>query len=100
MSAARDLIVETACDLFESQGFHATGINQIVKESGAPKGSLYHYFPEGKDEIAEAAIQWAGRGLAGRIAQGLAAGDTAAEAVNLFITNIALYIEASDFQYG
>ncbi len=100
MSSTRDRIIETASDLMERQGFHATGINQIVKESGAPKGSLYHYFPEGKDEIAEEAIRWAGRGLADRIDHGLAACDTAAEAVRLFITNIALYVEASDFQYG
>lgn len=37
---ARDQIIETACDLLESQGFHATGLNQIVKESSA-QGSLY-----------------------------------------------------------
>lgn len=100
MSSTRDQIIETACDLMESQGFHATGINQIVKESGAPKGSLYYYFPEGKDELAEEAIERAGRALAGRIAQGLAAGATAAEAVRLFVSNIAHHVEASGFQSG
>ncbi|MDQ2999201.1 MAG: TetR/AcrR family transcriptional regulator, partial [Chloroflexota bacterium] len=85
MSTTRDQIVDAAGDLLESQGFHATGLNQIVKESGAPKGSLYYYFPAGKDEIAEAAIEQAGRAVAERIGAGLAASDDVAAAVRLFV---------------
>jgi TetR/AcrR family transcriptional regulator, lmrAB and yxaGH operons repressor len=51
----RDQIIQTTCTLLESQGYHATGLNQILKESGAPKGSLYYYFPQGKEELAEEA---------------------------------------------
>jgi TetR/AcrR family transcriptional regulator, lmrAB and yxaGH operons repressor len=46
------VIVETAAGLFNKQGFHGTGLNQIIKESQCPKGSLYYYFPEGKVELA------------------------------------------------
>lgn len=59
----RDAIVRAAATLFRRKGFAATGINEIVKVSGAPKGSLYHYFPNGKDEIAVAAVRFAGNGL-------------------------------------
>ena len=52
----KDKILETATRLFYFQGFHGTGLNQIIKESGSPKGSLYHYFPEGKEQLAEEAI--------------------------------------------
>ena len=41
-STAREHFIEATCDLLEAQGYHATGVNQIVAESGAPKGSLYH----------------------------------------------------------
>jgi TetR/AcrR family transcriptional regulator, lmrAB and yxaGH operons repressor len=100
MSTARDLIIETACDLLESQGFHATGLNQIVKESGAPKGSLYHYFPDGKDAIAEAAIARAGRTVAERIAAGLGRSDNPAEAVRDFVMLVADRVEASGYRRG
>lgn len=49
-------ILSTASKLFQIQGYHGTGIQQIIKESGCPKGSLYYYFPEGKEQLAEEAI--------------------------------------------
>lgn len=100
MTATRDQIIATTCDLLEEQGLHATGLNQIIKESGAPKGSLYYYFPEGKDAIAEAAIQRAGRTTAARIRAGLAVSADAAEAVRRFVLTIAGAIERSDFCSG
>jgi TetR/AcrR family transcriptional regulator, lmrAB and yxaGH operons repressor len=100
MNATKAQIIDTACELLESQGFQATGLNQIVKESGAPKGSLYYYFPEGKDELAEAAIERAGRLVAERIAVELSSHEDAAEAISRFVANIAHFVEASGFRSG
>ncbi len=95
---SQDLFALT--DLLEGQGFHATGLNQIVKESGAPKGSLYYYFPEGKDELAEAAIERAGRLVAERIEAELSGHGDAAEAIPAFVVTIAHFVEASGFRSG
>lgn len=54
--SAKTAILETAARLFQRQGYHATGLNQILQESGAPKGSLYYYFPNGKEQLAVEAI--------------------------------------------
>src|SRR5256885_8806988 len=59
----RGAIVRAAAALFRRNGYSATGINEIAELSGAPKGSLYHYFPGGKDQIAEAAVRFAGAGV-------------------------------------
>ena len=48
----RQPIINAAVTLFRRQGFARTGLNDIVDVSGAPKGSLYHYFPDGKSSIA------------------------------------------------
>ena len=56
----KDNLVRTAMRLFRRQGFASTGLQQIVAESGAPKGSVYHYFPTGKEGLGEAAISLAG----------------------------------------
>lgn len=43
-TGARERIVSTAARLFEAQGYAATGINQIIAESGTAKASFYDYF--------------------------------------------------------
>ncbi|HVZ68135.1 MAG TPA: TetR/AcrR family transcriptional regulator [Rhizomicrobium sp.] len=55
----RDAIVNAAVALFRRHGYSGTGLSDIVERSGAPKGSLYHYFPNGKLSIAEAAVRTA-----------------------------------------
>lgn len=100
MSGVRQQIIATTCDLMERQGFHATGLNQIVKESGAPKGSLYYYFPEGKDELAEAAIAWAGQTLTEHIRTNLSGSEDAPTALRSFILGIAAAVERSGFRSG
>jgi TetR/AcrR family transcriptional repressor of lmrAB and yxaGH operons len=52
-------LVRAAMRLFRRQGYASTGLAQILDESGAPKGSLYHYFPNGKEALGEAAVELA-----------------------------------------
>ncbi|KAA0018905.1 TetR/AcrR family transcriptional regulator [Antrihabitans cavernicola] len=52
----RTRVVETARCLFRTQGYHATGVNQILAEAAAPKGSLYFHFPGGKQQLAAEAV--------------------------------------------
>jgi TetR/AcrR family transcriptional regulator, lmrAB and yxaGH operons repressor len=65
----RQPIVNAAVTLFRQQGYAGTGLNDIVDASGAPKGSLYHYFPAGKASIAVAAVEEAGRRVAETMAK-------------------------------
>jgi len=60
----RQPIIDAAVTLFRRQGYASTGLNDIVDASGAPKGSLYHYFPGGKASIAVASVEEAGRRVA------------------------------------
>ncbi len=52
----RNSIIASAIRLFRQRGYAATGLNDILKHSGAPKGSLYHYFPGGKEQLGEEAV--------------------------------------------
>ncbi|MBS0520948.1 MAG: TetR/AcrR family transcriptional regulator [Proteobacteria bacterium] len=56
----REALLASAVTLFRKQGYAATGLAEILAASGAPKGSLYHYFPGGKAEIGAEAVRRAG----------------------------------------
>lgn len=100
MPSTRDQIIETTCALLELQGYHATGLNQIIQESGTPKGSLYYHFPGGKEELAVEAISRVGAVVLGRIRDNLAQIEAPAEAIRTFILTIALNVERSGFRAG
>ena len=51
-ATTRTRLLDTAGQLFRCQGFHATGLDELLRRSGTPKGSLYHYFPGGKEQLA------------------------------------------------
>jgi AcrR family transcriptional regulator len=53
-------IVESSAELFRRQGFMGTGIKKILAEASAPFGSLYHFFPGGKEQLGEEVIRWSG----------------------------------------
>lgn len=54
-TARRDMIA-AATRLFQQRGLHGSGMQDIVAAADAPRGSIYHHFPGGKDELAIAAI--------------------------------------------
>ncbi len=60
LTSTRDRLVLNAARLFQQRGYHGVGLAEILAESGAPKGSLYHHFPNGKADLALAAADWAG----------------------------------------
>jgi TetR/AcrR family transcriptional repressor of lmrAB and yxaGH operons len=57
--------------LLRDQGFTATGRAQLLAESGVSNGSLYHHFPGGMEELAEAALVAAGQAVAEALSQAL-----------------------------
>jgi TetR/AcrR family transcriptional repressor of lmrAB and yxaGH operons len=57
MDSPRDRMVEAAIEGMRASGLAGAGINQVIAASGAPKGSLYHYFPRGKLQLAAEALE-------------------------------------------
>jgi AcrR family transcriptional regulator len=60
--ATRERIVRSCAQLLRQQGLPATGMNDIARHAGVPSGSVYHFFPGGKVELAAEAIRVAGQG--------------------------------------
>lgn len=53
-------MIDTAAQLFRRQGYAATGVNQILETADVKAGSLYHHFPDGKQQLAAAVVKSAG----------------------------------------
>src|SRR5438093_12024105 len=92
----RDAIVRAAARLFRRQGYAATGLNQILADSGAPKGSLYHYFPQGKMQIGEDVVALAGRRLAATLTELVEAERSSGAALRRYARLLVGWLEASD----
>ncbi|TLP69060.1 TetR/AcrR family transcriptional regulator [Parasedimentitalea maritima] len=55
----KDRLIRAAAHLFSNRGYHGVGLAEILAEAQAPKGSLYHHFPNGKSDLAMASATWA-----------------------------------------
>ena len=50
-----------SAELFRRQGYTGTGLKQVVAEADAPFGSLYHFFPGGKEQLGDEVIRMSGQ---------------------------------------
>jgi AcrR family transcriptional regulator len=60
VATTRERIIEASTALFMERGYHASGLKQISAASAAPIGSLYHFFPGGKEELAAETLRTSG----------------------------------------
>jgi TetR/AcrR family transcriptional repressor of lmrAB and yxaGH operons len=96
----RTRITAAAGQLFRRRGYAATGLNEVISASDAPKGSLYHYFPGGKEQLAAEAILRSGRIVSDSIDGALAESESLPQALRSFARLLARNLERSDFRDG
>lgn len=77
-------MVASAMQLFRERGVAGTALSDVIEHSGAPRGSIYHYFPDGKAQLAVEATARAGR-LMDRLIRRSMAGLPPAEALEAII---------------
>jgi AcrR family transcriptional regulator len=97
---SRERLLDSAVDLLQRQGYHGTGLNELLERSEAPRGSLYHYFPGGKEQIGAEAIARAGDQVAAAVVHLLRAKPSVADAVEALAGLLAAGLETSDFERG
>jgi len=57
----KERILETTAEMFRRYGYTGSGLKQIVADANAPFGSLYHFFPGGKEQLGDEVIRRSGR---------------------------------------
>jgi len=96
----RKKLVDATAALLRRQGYHATGLSEIVAESGAPRGSLYFHFPGGKDELARAALLASAAEWRARIDAATRDARDLGEAIDATVALLADDLESSGWDNG
>lgn len=99
-SRHRGAMVESAVRLFRRQGYAATGLAEILSDSGAPKGSFYHYFPGGKAAIGVEAVRMAGERVSRTLSELAASSSGAGELLARYLDLLAGWMRRSGFRDG
>lgn len=97
-TTTRERLLEAAISLMRQSGLSGAGINEIVRASGAPKGSVYHFFPGGKEQIVTEALDLHTGRVVAFMEQALARPRTAPRKVKALFDAYARRLEAN--RYG
>lgn len=94
----RERILGAAIRLFQQFGYHGVGLSEILAEARAPKGSLYHHFPDGKAQLAVAAVDSIALAYEALFLERRARGKSAADIVRSLARGQARWLEDTHWQ--
>jgi AcrR family transcriptional regulator len=97
MASTRDRIIVATNELFRRHGYNGTSLSQISKASNATIGSIYHFFPGGKEALAVAVVDTTGEVYRELFESIVAEADSPAAAYFDFFTGAAAVLEESGF---
>jgi AcrR family transcriptional regulator len=95
---SRTRMVAGAADLMSRRGLSAASMRDVARHSGIPMGSMYHYFPGGKRQLALEAVRFADEQVRAGLARALAQGPV--EGVREFLALWRRVLVDSDFEAG
>jgi AcrR family transcriptional regulator len=92
-------MIQSAALLFRERGVEGTAFADVLEHAGAPRGSVYHHFPGGKQQLAEEATRWAGDFMAAGLSAALEQNDPLA-ALDTFVQLWANILAQSGYEAG
>jgi len=95
----KQLIVEKAISLFNTQGYRATSLSDITKAAGITKGAIYGNF-KNKDEVAEASFEYAIEVVMQEMKERISAAPTAPLKLKAIVNYHEEYIKSPPFSGG
>lgn len=96
MPTPRVRMVISAAVLLGERGAGGTTFAHVLAHSGAPRGSAYHYFPDGRVQLLSEAVEYAGDHVAGRIA----ATPSSRGALDALVAGYRRMLVATDYRAG
>ncbi len=93
-------MIETTLRLIQARGLHGVSLNDILSESGAPRGSLYFHFPGGKEALVLKAMQSGIETASQALRESLAGAADPAEGVRAFFRAAAAEMTDAEYTFG
>ena len=97
-SGARERMIVSTALLVRERGARATSLDAVLEHSGAPRGSVYHHFPGGREQLLREATDYAGEYVARRLDR--TATEDPLRAVDTMLDEYRESLLASDFRAG
>jgi AcrR family transcriptional regulator len=97
MTGTRDRILTATAELFRRQGYNGTSLNQVTTAAGAPVGSLYHFFPGGKEQLGDATVRTSGQAYLELFELVYDAAPDAPTAITDFFEGAAAVLDETDY---
>ncbi len=99
-SDTKERLLAASAQLFRKQGYWGTGLSEITAQGPAPWGSLYHFFPGGKEQLGVEALRHSGAGYQRLIDSVFGRSDDPVEAIEAFFGLMIDALERSGFADG
>src|SRR5262245_30994926 len=96
MAGTRERMVVSTALLMRERGARATSLDAVLEHSGAPRGSIYHHFPGGREQLLREAVEYAGRYVERRLERA----DDPLAALDQLFDEYRENLVASDFRAG
>jgi len=96
--STRSRMLFTAAEVLREKGAAGVTIDEVLARSGAPRGSVYHHFPDGRSQLLTEALQYAGDAITALIDEAAAEGCIAL--VRQFVAFWERTLAESDFAAG
>ena len=96
----RRKLIETTAHHLRVKGAAAMGLSEIIQDSGVPRGSLYHHFPGGKEELVLHANMASGKSITQRLNALLKRTGGPIEAVGAFCDHYIAQLQESAYTKG
>jgi TetR/AcrR family transcriptional repressor of lmrAB and yxaGH operons len=96
----RDRIIEAAGRLLREKGYRGTGLSEIIERSGAPRGSIYFHFPDGKEQIVREAMVREVDRITEVLITLTRESSSPVSAVRAYVEGAADELEASNYLFG
>jgi TetR/AcrR family transcriptional repressor of lmrAB and yxaGH operons len=98
-SDSREQMIRSAIELLRERGYTRTSFGDVIAHSGAPRGSIYHHFPGGKEQLVTEAVRRYATMTLAAITHAAESGSSV-DTVRVFVETVRSGLRASDFRFG